>query len=109
MYFDGLFFMKEPNNKYHPVVIELDDKTHDLLIKPKYRLNDLAKNIFCQKNNISIIRLNTKDFNSLLFEKILNIIKKSKKAKFVASKFFEKERIEHFKLLSNTFDLINFL
>ena len=109
MLLDGLIFVKIKKGYYHPVVIELDDKTHDRLVDSKYRLNDLAKNIFCKKNGISMIRVNTSDFNADLLSKIIEIVHTSKHAKFAAMKNFENERQEHFSKLINTYDMLKFI
>jgi len=110
MFIDGIIFIKSDNkNKYHPVVIELDDKTHDLLVDSKYRLNDLAKNIFCKRNGISMIRVNTSDFNADMLRKILNVISGSKHAKLAAMKNFASDRLEHFNKLVNTYDMLQFI
>jgi hypothetical protein len=106
MFLDGLIFLKISNNQYHPIVLELDDKTHDKLSEPKYRLNDLAKNIFCKKNGISIIRLDTVKFTLEVIVRILQVISTSKQAKLVAKKTFSDERIKHFDKLCNTYDLL---
>jgi hypothetical protein len=109
MFFDGLLFIKVSKKEYHPIVIELDDKTHDRLHDSKYRLNDLAKNIFCKKNGVSMIRLDTVDFNKKILLKILNVILKSKNAKLAAMKNYESKRIEHFNKLTKTYDMLEFL
>lgn len=109
MFLDGVVFLKAGKRRYHPLVIELDDKTHDLLVDSKYRLNDLAKNIFCKKNGISMIRVNTSDFNVDLFAKIIKVVSGSKRAKFAALKNFEAERIDHFTKLSGTYDMLEFI
>ena len=106
MFLDGLIFLKISNNQYHPIVLELDDKTHDKLVEPKYRLNDLAKNIFCKKNGISIIRLDTVKFTLEVIVRILQVISTSKQAKLVAKKSYYDERIKHFDKLCNTYDLL---
>ena len=110
MFIDGMIFIKTANkNKYHPIVIELDDNTHDLLVDSKYRLNDLAKNIFCKRNGISMIRIDTSDFTADLLKKILNVIYESKYAKLAAMKNFSCDRLEHFNKLVNTYDLLKFI
>lgn len=109
MFFDGLIFLQIDNNTYHPIVIELDDMTHDKLTESKYRLNDLGKNIFCKKNGISLIRLDTVKFNLKIIVKILKVIASSKKAKLVTKANYEDERIKHFNNLSNTYDLLNLI
>jgi hypothetical protein len=110
MFFDGLIFLKVINERtYHPVVIELDDMTHDRLTESKYRLNDFGKNIFCKKNGISLIRLDTVKFNLKIIVKILKVIASSKKAKLVTKATYEDERIKHFNNLSNTYDLLNLI
>lgn len=106
MFFDGLIFLKIDKRRYHPIVLELDDKTHDRLKDSKYRLNDLAKNIFCKKNGVSMIRLNTVDFNKKILLKILTVILKSKTAKLAAMKSYEDKRKDHFNKLSGTYDLL---
>ena len=106
MFLDGLIFLKIGEKKYHPIVLELDDTTHDRLTDPKYRLNDLAKNIFCKKNGISIIRLDTIRFTLEIIVRILKVIVKSKKAKLVAKKTYSDERLKHFDKLCNTYDLL---
>jgi hypothetical protein len=109
MFFDGLLFLQVSQTQYHPVVIELDDTTHNKLNDSKYRLNDIAKNIFCKKNGISIIRLDTISFNLKTITKILKILTQSSKAKLVAKSTYNDERIEHFTKLSNTYDLVNLI
>lgn len=109
MFIDGMIFLKVDDKHYHPIVVELDDKTHDRLTESKYRLNDIAKNVFCQQNGISMIRMNTSDFNSKVLKKILNKICSSKHAKLAAMKSYEKERKEHFHKLSKTYDILEFL
>jgi len=110
MFIDGVIFIKTNKpNRYHPVVIELDDNTHDLLIDSKYRLNDLAKNIFCKRNGISMIRVNTSDFDYNLLKKILNVLSESKNAKLAAMKKYESDRLAHFTKLVDTYDILNFI
>lgn len=109
MFLDGLVFLKIAKNTYHPIVIELDDKTHDRLTEPNFRLNDLAKNIFCKKNGISIIRIDTIDFDENIFSKAINVIKNSSKAKLVAMKDYKERRISHFNKLENTYEYIKLM
>ena len=107
MFLDGLIFLRINRKYYHPIVLELDDATHDWLSDPKYRLNDLAKNIFCKKNGISMVRLDTVNFNLPTIVRILQVLSNSKRPKLAAKKTYEKERLEHFEKLGNTYDLLD--
>ena len=108
IFFDGLIFV-QINNDLHPIVIELDDKTHELLTDSKIRLNDISKNIFCFKNGISLLRIYTVNFNKNILKKVIDVLEKSKTSKFATENNYEIEKKEHFKKLTSTYDFLKFI
>ena len=108
MFFDGMILIKI-NNNLHPIIIELDDKTHELLSDSKIRLNDIAKNIFCFKNGISMLRIYTINFNKNILKKVIDVLEKSKLSKLATENTYENDKKKHFSKLINTYDFLKFI